>query len=79
MVEEKIKDNFTCNNNFCTNTFDNYELVYVLNSRILTINSLKKKEYEWIYNFSDKQLTFQEYYKNKLINKFIKSNNTNNC
>ncbi len=79
MVEEKIKDNFTCNNNFCTNTFDNYELVYVLNSRILTINSLKKKEYEWIYNFSDKQLTFQEYYKNKLINKFIKSKNTNNC
>lgn len=81
IVEEKIKDNFSCNDNFCTKTLDNYGLIYDLNARILTITFSKKNEYEyeWIYSFLDKQLVFQEYYKNKLVNKFIKSKNTNNC
>ena len=79
MIEKNIKSNFSCNEDFCNSSKDDYELIYILNSRILTITSKNNNKFEWIYNFENKQLIIQEYTGGKITNKYIKSLNGNIC
>lgn len=79
MIEKNIKSNFFCNEDFCNSSKDNYELIYILKSRVLTITSKDDNQFEWIYNFENKQLILQEYIEGKIANKYVKSLNDNKC
>lgn len=70
-IENKIKNNFLCNYDFCTNTYKEYELIYNLDSRVLNISQIEENKYEYIFNFRNNQLFFQEYDNNNLITKFV--------
>lgn len=80
-VEEKIKSTYECLDNFCIGNYKDYEIIYVIDARTLSINSISERNnYEWIYNFGNENLIFQEYNNtNEVINKFTKSKDNNFC
>ena len=78
-AEEKIKNSFFCNDSFCINDNSDYEMVYILNARTLTISYEEDIKIEWIYNFKNNHLIYQEYNKNKLITKYVQEKSKSNC
>ena len=54
-------------------------MIYILNARTLTITYEENIKIEWIYNFIDNNLIYQEYNKNKLITKYIYDENNASC
>lgn len=79
IIEKNIKNNFSCNEDFCTDIYEEYELTYNLDSRVLNIAQLEKNKYEYIFNFRNNQLIFQEYDNNNLITKYVIYKGNSNC
>lgn len=78
-IEKKIKNSFFCNDSFCINDNNDYEMIYILNARTLTVSYEADVKIEWIYNFKNNNLIYQEYNKNKLITKYIYDKNNVSC
>ncbi len=80
-LEKKIKESFSCLDNFCSSNYKDYELIYIIDARTLSINlNNNKNKHEWAYNFNNENLIFQEYNKDiEVINKYIKNKNNGTC